>query len=108
MSLLNRQNVILSLTSGTVSVIAYILLKKAFCKVNKKSNVPNQQQSKIYEDKVLLDQYMMFNFCEGKEMLLFDLKNEADVRNCFLFPKRVALLCKDHCPEIFFTDNNVK
>ena len=105
MSLLTRQNILISFTSGAISVITYILLKKALSKQIKRSNDSKQEQSKIYEDKVLLDQYMMFNFCEGKEMLLFDLKNDVDIRNCFLFPKRVALLCKDFCPDIFFSGN---
>ena len=109
MSLLNRQTALISVTSGAVSVLSYILLKKLLCKHCKKSNVSSgkstQEQSKIYEDKVLLDQYMMFNFCEGKDLLLFDLKGDSDVNNCFLFPKRVALLCRDYCPDIFFSDN---
>ena len=104
MSLINRQNVLISLTSGAASVITYIILKKALCKI-KTSTKTVQEASKIYEEKELVDQYMMFNFCEGKDLLLFDLKNESDVKNCFLFPKRVALLCKDNCPDIFFSEN---
>ena len=108
--LLNRQTVFISLTSGAVSVLGYIFLKKLICcrhtcKHVAKKTTTKQEQSKIYEDKVLLDQYMLFNYCEGRDLLLFDLKSDADVNNCFLFPKRVALLCKDFCPDLFFSDN---
>lgn len=89
----------LTIASGTISVIVYSLIKKLFPK--KSSNVQN---SKIYEEKALVDQYMLFNFSEGKEFLSFDLNENSDVNNCFLFPKRIALLCRDYCPDLFQSD----
>jgi len=104
-SIITRQNLLVAAVSGTISVTGYILLKRLLSR----SLLPSpaaQEASKIYEDKALLDQYMMFNFSSDKEMLLFDnLAEHKDVTNCFLFPKRVALLCREHCPEIFFTDS---
>ena len=97
----SKQNVILSIASGTISVIAYALIKKLF---SKKTDF---KQSKIYEEKALVDQYMLFNFAEGKEFLSFDLNEKSDVNNCFLFPKNIALLCRDYCPDLFL-NNQVK
>ena len=66
----------------------------------------NSLKTVIYEEKSLLDQYMMFNFSSDNEMLLFnDLGEYTNVNNCFEFPKRVALLCRDHCPDIFIYDH---
>lgn len=96
-----REIALISLASGTVSVIGYILLKKIFKGCEKKQQ---QEPSKIYEEKSLLDQYMLFNYAETPDFLLFDLKEFANVNNCVLFPKRVALLCRDYCPDIFFGD----
>lgn len=106
---MNRQNLLISVLSGTLSVTGYILLKKLLCTEKKACNLKtNQTQSKIYEEKSLLDQYMMFNFSDSNEMFLFgDLNECTDVTNCFLFPKRVALLFKDHCPDIFSSDKVV-
>ena len=61
------------------------------------------EQSKIYEEKALLDQYMMFNFSSDKEMFQFENLGElSTVTNCFLFPQRVALLANEaNCPDIF-------
>lgn len=102
---LTKQNLLVSVVSGTLSVTGYLILKKLFC--SKQTEAVCQKQSDIYEQKSLLDQYMMFNFSSDKEMLLFDDLNEnSDVTNCFLFPKRVALLCREHCPEIFFSDES--
>jgi len=116
---LNKQTLLISAVSGTLSITGYIILKKLFFSEqssNKNVNIKKndkkveeglQEASKIYEDKALLDQYMMFNFSSDKEMLLFDDLNEnSDVKNCFLFPKRVALLCREHCPDIFFSDQS--
>lgn len=65
-----------------------------------------QEQSKIYEEKELLDQYMLFNYADGKDFFSFsDLGEFTDVRNCFLFPKKVALLCREYCPDLFFSEN---
>ena len=105
MSLLNRQNILISLTSGAVSVISYVLIKKALRTKNKKQHLENQEQNEIYENNELLAQYVTFNYCDAKNFLLFDLKNDSNVTNCFLFPKRIALLCRDHCPDIFFSGN---
>ncbi len=102
--IISRQNLLLAAVSGTISVTGYILLQRLLSRAA--SSKPTQAASKIYEEKALLDQYMMFNFSSDKEMLLFDnLGDQKDVTNCFLFPKRVALLCREHCPEIFFTDS---
>ena len=100
---MNRQNILISVVSGTLSISGYILLRKLLCSGRKCKNVKtNQTQSKIYEEKSLLDQYMMFNFSDSNEIFLFDDLNECtDVTNCFLFPKRVALLFKEYCPDIF-------
>lgn len=106
----NRQIALISITSGALSVASYILIKKLFftrCPFHQTSNTNKkvQEQSKIYEEKELVDQYMLFNFAEGRELLMFDDLNEkSNVTNCFLFPKRVALLCRDYCPDIFFSD----
>jgi hypothetical protein len=107
-----RQIALISITSGALSITGYILLKKLFftqCPFHQpKTNKKLQEQSKIYEEKELVDQYMLFNFAEGKELLMFDDLNEkSNVTNCFLFPKKVALLCRDYCPEIFFSDQVV-
>lgn len=61
------------------------------------------EQSKIYEDKVLLDQYMMFNFSSDQEMFQFEnLGAQSNVTNCFLFPQRVAMLANEtNCPDLF-------
>lgn len=100
---LSKHDVLLCAVSGGVSIAGYVLLKKLFCNgCDKKKSDEVQQQSLIYEDKKLLDQYMMFNFSSDKEMLLFDDLNEhVNVTNCFLFPARVALLYKEHCPDLF-------
>lgn len=100
-----RQLALVSVASGAVSIAAYIFLKRMVCCKGSCEKKVKQEQSKIYEEKALLDQYMMFNFSDGKELLLFDLKDSANVNNCFLFPKRVALLARDHCPDIFFSEN---
>jgi hypothetical protein len=94
-----KQIAAISLTSGALSVAGYILLKRLFSKA-----ATQIQQSKIYEEKELVDQYMLFNFAEGHDLFLFDLNEKTNVTQCFLFPKRVALLCRDYCPDLFFSD----
>ena len=93
-----------AIAGGAFSLASYFLVKKFFC--------PKQSvkiiQSKIYEEKTLLDQYMLFNYAEPNELLLFDLKEYANVNNCFQFPKKVALLCRDHCPDLFFSEGQVR
>jgi hypothetical protein len=86
--------------SGACSILGYVLLRKLLHK--------KQEASQIYEEKALVDQYMLFNFGQPEEMLLFDLKENASIKNCFLFPKRVALLCRDYCPDIFFSESSVR
>jgi hypothetical protein len=111
----NRQIALISITSGALSVASYILLKKLFftrCPFHHQqpvqSNRKVQEQSKIYEEKELVDQYMLFNFAEGNELLMFeDLNEKSNVTNCFLFPKKVALLCQDYCPDIFSNQVNL-
>ncbi|CAF0983893.1 unnamed protein product [Brachionus calyciflorus] len=94
---------LVSLTSGALSIAGYILLKRFLCKnMCKKSK--KAEQSKIYEEKALLDQYMLFNYADAKDFILFDLNEYSNVYNCVSFPRNVALLCRDHCPEIFFAD----
>ena len=98
----NRRDLVLaSLAGGAFSLLGYALVQKL---LNNKSSPELQEASKIYEEKSLLDQYMLFNFAESRDFLLFDLGSYSDVTNCILFPKRVALLCKDYCPDIFFAD----
>lgn len=95
-----RELVAASLAGGAFSLLAYALVNKLLAK--KKTL---QEASRIYEEKALLDQYMLFNFAEPRDFLLFDqLGQYADINNCALFPKRIALLCKDYCPDIFFAD----
>lgn len=91
-----------SLTSGALSIAGYILLKRLLCNSGcKKTKV---EQSKIYEEKALLDQYMLFNYADAKDSILFDLDQYSNISNCVSFPRNVAHLCRDHCPEIFFAD----
>lgn len=97
---LNRQLVLVSVTSSAATLGLYFLLRKLFATKSSK-----QTQSKIYEEQALLDQYMLFNFSEPNELLLFDLNDQANINNCFLFPKRVALLCRDYCPDLFFSSD---
>lgn len=102
MSSTNRRELVLaSLAGGAFSLLAYALVKKLSGCAGKKQL---QEASKIYEEKSLLDQYMLFNFAETRDFLLFDLGDYEKVTSCTLFPKRVALLCKDYCPNIFFAD----
>ena len=103
----NRRDLVLaSLAGGAFSLLGYALINKL---LNTKKETPKlQEASKIYEEKSLLDQYMLFNFAELRDFLLFDLGNYSDVTNCILFPKRVALLCKDYCPDIFFAEEVTK
>ena len=103
MMFLNRQNLFISIISGTISIASYLALEKLYYKLKNSHQI--QSPSKIYEEKALVDQYLMFNYSDQQEMLLFDLNEYANVKNCFLFPKRVALLCKDYCPDIFFSDD---
>lgn len=93
---------LVSITSGALSIAGYILLKRLLCKTNCKAK--KAEQSKIYEEKALLDQYMLFNFAEANQIILSDLNQYSNVYNCVLFPRNVALLCRDHCPEIFFAE----
>ena len=105
---LNRELVLTSLLSGAVSVGAYVLVQKYMCCNNskqKQTNEPKHEPSKIYEEKALLDQYMMFNFADENEFLLFDLGNLSDIKNCLNFPQKVGLLCREYCPDIFFYDD---
>lgn len=95
---MNRQLVFVSLTS--ISLACYLIIKKYLCS----KKVTSLSQSKIYEEKALLDQYMLFNFSEPEEILLFDLKEYSNITKCFQFPKRVALICRDYCPDLFFSD----
>lgn len=99
----NRELVLVSLTSGAISIASYIFLKRLLCCGQK--NTVKQEQSKIYEEKALLDQYMLFNYAEAKDFLLFDLKEYSNFQNCISFPRNVALLCRDYCPDIFFGEN---
>ena len=100
-----RELVLASLAGGAFSLLAYALVKKL-----SGGQKQLQEASKIYEEKSLLDQYMLFNFAETRDFLLFDLGDYEKVTSCTLFPKRVALLCKDYCPNIFFADevNKIK
>lgn len=95
---IRRELALVSLASGAASIVGYIVIKSLL----DKKKPSKQEASKIYEEKSLLDQYMLFNFAEPSDFLLFDLKQYSDINNCMLFPKRVALLCRDYCPEIFF------
>lgn len=100
-----REVLTISLASGALSICGYILLKKLWHRGEKKEKEPQQQEaSRIYEEKALLDQYMLFNFAEPEDFLLFDLEKYTDVKHSILFPKRIALLCKDYCPDIFFSE----
>ena len=63
-----------------------------------------REPSKIYEEQKLVDEYMLFNYSSENEMILFDLGKYSNIKNCLDFPKKVALLCRDHCPEIFFSN----
>ena len=106
--------------SSALTLTAYFGLKKLMCPASssssrcpfahKSSTAPTEEvkiePSKIYEERELLDQYMLFNYATGKDLLMFDLNELADVQNCFQFPKRVALLCREHCPDLF-TSNQV-
>jgi SAM-dependent methyltransferase len=97
----NKEIALVSLASGSLTLATYLLIQKYL--LNKK---PKMQASKIYEEKALLDQYMVFNFATPEQFLLFnDLNEYENVKNCITFPKRVALLCRDHCPDIFFSEN---
>ena len=99
-----KEVALISLASGSLTLASYLLLQKAFSRSRKRA--ANQEASKIYEDQALLDMYMVFNFADSKDLLLFDdLKQFENVQNCALFPKRVALLCRDFCPDIFFEDS---
>ena len=100
----NHQVAVISLTSGVASIGGYLLLKNLYNKYKNRRNHSKQEASKIYEEKALLDQYMLFNFSEPYDMLLFDLHDYSNINNCFLFPKRIALLCRDRCPDIFFSN----
>lgn len=100
----SRQIVVISVASGALSIAGYVLLKRFLCNKSCNKLTSKQEQSKIYEEKALLDQYMLFNFSEPKEFLLFDLNEYSNIGNCLLFPRNVALLCRDHCPDIFFSD----
>jgi SAM-dependent methyltransferase len=97
----HKEVALISLASGSLTLASYLIIQKYF--LNKK---PIVEASRIYEEKALLDQYMMFNFATPEQFILFnDLNEHENVRNCVLFPKRVALLCRDHCPDIFFNEN---
>jgi hypothetical protein len=65
--------------------------------------MPSQNEgSLLYEEKWMLDQYMGFHFSDKNFFLFPELEKEMVP---FLnFPKRIALACRDHCPEIFFND----
>jgi SAM-dependent methyltransferase len=98
-----KEIALISLASGSLTLAGYFLIDKYLLKNRK----PQAQQSKIYEDKSLLDQYMVFNFANPDQFILFDDLNEyQNINNCVLFPKRVALLCRDHCPDIFFDESS--
>jgi SAM-dependent methyltransferase len=98
---LNRENTIIAIASGTLTLASYLLIQKYFSSYPKK-----QKGNKYYEEKAILDQYMVFNYAHADEFLTFDdLKDYENVRNCIQFPKNVALLCRDHCPDIFFDSN---
>ena len=100
-----RELVLVSLASGVLSITGYVLLKKVLGRYLC-THKTKQEQSKIYEEKELLDQYMLFNYADGKDFFSFsDLGEFTDVRNCFLFPKKVALLCREYCPDLFFSEN---
>lgn len=95
----NKEVALISLASGSLTLAGYFVLKRLL--------QSKAQQSKIYEEKALLDQYMLFNFSEQDEFLLFDeLKKLDSISKCLSFPKRVALLCRDHCPDIFFNGDS--
>ena len=103
----NRQLVLVSVASSALTLSVYYLVKKLNAASCESRLVTKQEQSKIYEEKTLLDQYMLFNFSLPNELLLFDLKEDVNITNCFQFPKRVALLCRDHCPDLFFSSEQV-
>jgi hypothetical protein len=102
----HKELVLVSLASGVLSITGFVLLKKALGRYLCTHKL-KYEQSKIYEEKELLDQYMLFNYADGKDVFSFsDLSSEfADVRNCFLFPKKVALICREYCPDLFFSEN---
>lgn len=101
---MNRQLVVVSAASSAFTLAVYLLAKKLVCSASREKK---QEQSKIYEEQTLLDQYMLFNFSEANDLLLFDLKEYANITNCFQFPKRVALLCREYCPDLFFSSEQV-
>lgn len=117
----NREIALIAASSGALSIAGFIFIKNLLCKNNderlacrglvsrpqtlvKRNVVTDQEPSKIYEEKSLLDQYLLFNFASNEELVTFDLKENANIYNCSQFPKKVALLCLDHCPDILFSE----
>ena len=68
----NRQLILASIGSGAFSLAGYFLLRKLVKLYYKtERNESNLQQSKIYEEKSLLEQYMLFNYSLPNECVLF-------------------------------------
>ena len=99
------------LASGAVAIGAYKLVEHLLApnsspepnERTKETAKAQREPSKIYEEQKLVDEYMLFNYSSENEMILFDLGKYSNIKNCLDFPKKVALLCRDHCPEIFFS-----
>lgn len=96
----HKETLLVSVTSGVVAIGLYKLFGK-LC-ANSQRREAKKVPSKIYEDQKLLEEYMLFNYSAENEMILFDMGKYENIRNCLQFPRNVALLCKDHCPDLFF------
>ena len=112
-----RELAIVSVSSGALAIGAYILLRRFLKKTSRSSSIFRHASRHIsmtmdeYDDdfedeKELINQSMVLHYADDlKELILFDLYEKTDITKCFSFPKKITLLCKHNCRDLFLSEN---